>query len=150
MDAKNLSIIVVVAALIAVAIGARAKAAPGPTDLVLIKADSAHSVAYGSSLTYTISVRNTGANDASGVVVTDTLPSEVDYVSATSSLGTCSRIGDAVTCDLGRVNAGVTATATILVTAEEDGAATTTATVVSPEDTDGTNNADTETTLISR
>lgn len=151
MDTKNLSIVVGVAALFAAAIGSTgASAAVGPTDLVLTKADSADPVVTGNSLTYTITVQNTGANDASGVVVADTLPSEVDYVSATSSLGTCAQAGKTVTCTLGQVNAGVTATATVVITAKKDGTASNTATVTSVDDTNGANNADTETTVITK
>ena len=151
MDAKNLSIVVLAAALVVAALGLRgAGAAPGPTDLVLSKSGSAEFVADQGALIYTISVRNTGDNDASGVVVTDTLPSNVAFVSATSSLGSCSHAGDTVTCDLGRVDAGASARATIFVRAEKAGTATTTATVESPDDTDDADNADSVTTRIGR
>lgn len=151
MNTRNLSLAVAVLALLTGAVGATgASAAVGPTDLVLTKADSADPVVSGGSLTYTITVRNTGANDASGVVVTDTLPSELDFVSATSSLGACSQAGKTVTCNLGQVNAGVTATATIAVTAKKDGTISNTATVASADDTNGANNTDTETTVISK
>lgn len=127
-----------------------AGAAVGPTDLVLTKSDSADPVVSGSNFTYTIQVRNQGANDASAVVVTDTLPSQVDYVSSATTAGSCSRTGNTVTCNLGQVNAGVTVTATIVVKARKDGTASNTASVTSVDDTTPANNQDTETTVITK
>jgi uncharacterized repeat protein (TIGR01451 family) len=151
MDAKNLSIVVVAAALAVAALGLRGDGtAPGPTDLVLAKSGSAEFVANQGALIYTISVRNAGDNDASGVVVTDRLPPNVAYVSATSTLGSCSQAADTVTCDLGRMDAGASARATIFVRAEKAGTATTTATVESPDDTDEADNADSVTTHVGR
>jgi len=151
MNTKTLSIVVGVAALFAAAIGSTGASAAPPADLALTKTDSADPVVSGNSFTYTITVANGGPNNALGVVVTDTLPAEVDFVSATSSLGTgCDQKGKTVTCTLGQVNAGVTATVTIAVTAKKDGTVSNTATVASPDDTNGANNTDTETTVISK
>lgn len=126
-----------------------ATAAPGPTDLSLTKADSADPVTEDSDFTYTIRVTNPGPNDATDVVVTDTLPSQVDFRSATASSGTCNRQGSVVTCNLGQVNAGVTATVTIVVRAKDAGTASNTATVTtSVVDANTANNSDTETTVI--
>jgi uncharacterized repeat protein (TIGR01451 family) len=130
----------------------RASAAVGATDLSLTKSDSADPVAVGDNFTYTIQVRNpaTTGFDASNVVVTDTLPSQVDFVSATPSSGTCTKTGNTVTCNLGTVLTNTTATVTIVVKAKKAGTASNTATVTSPEDTSATNNADTETTVINK
>src|SRR5574339_270668 len=70
-----------------------ASAAPGPTDLSITKTDSPDPV------------------------VTDNLPAskDVDFVSATSTAGTCKRTGDTVTCELGTVTAGSNQTVTIVV-----------------------------------
>ena len=126
-----------------------ASALVGDTDLSLTKSDSADPVTKDSDFTYTIRVTNPGPNDASAVKVTDTLPSQVDYKSATPSSGTCSRAGSVVTCELGQVNSGVAATVTIVVTAKRSGTASNTATVTTTVmDANTANNADTETTLI--
>jgi uncharacterized repeat protein (TIGR01451 family) len=128
-----------------------ASAAPGPTDLSVTKNDSADPVVKGSQFTYTIQVRNLGAGgtaDATNVTVVDTLPSQVDFVSATPSGGTCQHAAGAVTCNLGQVNAGITATVTIAVKAKRQGTASNLVTVTSPEDTNPANNQDTETTSI--
>src|SRR4051794_11785439 len=103
-------------------------AAVGPAHLSLTQSDSPPPGAVGGMLTYTIQVTNpnpSGGNDASNVVVTDSLPSQVDFVSATG--GTCQRSGSKVTCDLGQVNAATTATVTIVVKPKKAGALSNTA-----------------------
>ncbi len=52
-------------------------------------------------LTYTIVVTNDGPGVATDVVVTDTLPGGVVPVSAVPSVGSCTRAGAIVTCELG-------------------------------------------------
>src|SRR5882757_3460503 len=81
-----------------------ASAAVGSTDLSLTKADTADPVTVGDTFGYVLTVKNTGLNDAGDVITTDTLPSLVSYVSATTSSGTCEKSGSKVTCDLGQVN----------------------------------------------
>jgi uncharacterized repeat protein (TIGR01451 family) len=143
-------------ALVAILIGSPggASAAPGPTDLALTKSDSPDPVAEKGTLTYTVTVQNLGGGgtaDATGVVVTDTLPGQIDFVSATSPNGTCLRSGSTVTCDLGTVNAGAAATATIVVKARKSGTLSNTATVTTTvADTNAANNQDTETTVVSK
>jgi uncharacterized repeat protein (TIGR01451 family) len=128
-----------------------ASAASGPTDLALTKSDSPDPVAEGGRLTYTIQVKNQGTGDATGVVVTDPLSaSDVDFVSATATSGTCEEKAKTVTCTLGTVNAGTTATVTILVEPKKTGTISNTATVVSPQDSTPTNNQDTETTVVNQ
>jgi uncharacterized repeat protein (TIGR01451 family) len=68
-----------------------------------------------SKLTYTATVVNAGAVDATGVSVTDTLPAGEKYKSATASQGSCSVLAQKVTCNLGQVGAATTATVTIVV-----------------------------------
>ena len=117
-------------------------------DLVLTKSDSPDPVTRGSNLTYTIQVQNNAAA-ATGVVVTDTLPARVDFVSATSTQGTCTQAGGVVTCDIGAMAAGTTATVTIVVRTKQTGTISNTAVVAStPPDTNAANNSDTETTTV--
>jgi uncharacterized repeat protein (TIGR01451 family) len=68
-----------------------------------------------SNLTYTATVSNAGATDATGVTVTDTLPKGEKFKSATASQGSCSTSSSTVTCTLGQVGAAVTPTITIVV-----------------------------------
>jgi uncharacterized repeat protein (TIGR01451 family) len=125
-----------------------AGAAPGDTDLALTKTDSPDPVAAGNNLTYTIRVQNPGTLPATEVQVTDNLPSGVDFVSATG--GSCERTGNTVTCGLGQVNAGTTATVTIVVKTKKDGTLSNTASVTSPEDIVLANNSATATTTVTK
>jgi len=72
-------------------------------DLVITKADTPDPVLAGTPLSYTVRVDNNGPSDASDVVVTDTLPSGVTFVS-TSGCG--EDPGGVPTCSLGTIAAG--------------------------------------------
>jgi uncharacterized repeat protein (TIGR01451 family) len=139
-------------ALLLVVVGAvitgGAGATPGDTDLALTKTDSPDPVTAGDNLTYTIKVQNPGTLPATEVTVTDDLPSAVDFVSATG--GVCQRTADKVTCDLGQVDAAMTATVTIVVKTTKAGTLSNTANVTSPEDIVLTNNSATATTTVSK
>jgi uncharacterized repeat protein (TIGR01451 family) len=139
---------VLVSVLLATSGGAAA--AVGPTDLSLTKSDSPDPVVQGSNLTYTIKVENLGANDASAVSVADTLPSQVDYVSSSTTAGSCQHTGNTVTCDLGQINAGTSVTVTIVVKAKKSGSISNTASLTFADDTNAANNQDTEATTVSK
>jgi uncharacterized repeat protein (TIGR01451 family) len=127
-----------------------ASAAVGDTDLSMTKADTADPVTVGDTFGYVLTVKNEGANDAADVITTDTLPSLVSYVSSTPSAGTCEKSGSKVTCDLGQVNAGASASVTITVKAAKNGTASNTGSLTSANDTNAANNLDTETTVINK
>ena len=57
---------------------------------------------------YALGVTNNGPSPATLVTVTDTLPSNVSFVSATLSQGSCNATGQTVTCNLGTVAASQT------------------------------------------
>jgi uncharacterized repeat protein (TIGR01451 family) len=136
------------AALLVLMASRGASAAPGPTDLSLTKNDSADPVVRGSNFSYTIQVLNPGPNDAENVILVDPLPSQVDFVSATASGGTCQQAAGTVTCNLGTLLPG-TRSVTITVKADKAGTATNVATVSTTSgDPIATNNSDTETTVI--
>ena len=118
-------------------------------DLAVTKTDLADPVLAGDDVTYAITVTNLGPSQASGVVVTDTLPGSVTFVSATPSLGSCSQAAGVVTCPLGVVPFPGTATVTIVVTTTIDGPITDTATVsaTTPDPVPG-NDSDNETTTV--
>jgi uncharacterized repeat protein (TIGR01451 family) len=87
-------------------------------------------VIAGNTLSYTITVTNSGPNAATGVSVTDTLPSGAGFVSVTPSQGTCSGTST-VTCNLGTISNLATATVTLAVTATAGGTLSNTASVAS-------------------
>jgi uncharacterized repeat protein (TIGR01451 family) len=75
-------------------------------------------VPLGRPLTYTLTITNYGPSDATGVVVTDTLPAGVRFVSATPSQGLgCLLGGDRIiVCALNDLALGASATITFVVT----------------------------------
>ena len=85
-----------------------------PTDLSVTKADSPDPVNAGHSLTYLVNVTNHGPLSTT-VTLTDMLPPEVTFVSATPSQGNCNEAGGTVTCDLGSMASGGSATVTVVV-----------------------------------
>ena len=79
--------------------------------------DSPDPVTVGSAVTYLMTVTNLGPSEATGVVLTDTLPANVTFGAATPSQGAaCTRINTIVTCNLGAIGSGANATVTIEVT----------------------------------
>ncbi|UCB43246.1 MAG: DUF11 domain-containing protein, partial [Dehalococcoidales bacterium] len=120
-------------------------------DLAITKADSPDPVTAGEDLTYTVTVTNNGPDRAYGVVVTDTLPAGVTYVSAAGSQGTASYVSGVVTWELGILSRGASATLTIIVTVDVEtrGTLTNTAEVSSMDtDTNLGNNTVTEDTTV--
>ncbi|WP_417749945.1 SdrD B-like domain-containing protein [Rosistilla oblonga] len=89
-------------------------------DLSITKADSPDPVVAGDTLTYTLTVLNNGAADATGVTVVDTLPANVQIDSITTSQGTSSTNGNIVTVDLGDIANGGNATIVIAVIVDPD------------------------------
>ena len=85
-------------------------------DLSITKTASTDTIRVGQDLTYTLAVSNTGPSDATDVLVTDTLPATLDYVSATASQGTCTEDEGVVTCELGTIVDGGSATVSLVVT----------------------------------
>lgn len=137
-------------ALIVGLLGGAASAAVGSTDLSMTKTDTADPVTVGDTFAYVLTVKNEGSNDAGDVITTDTLPSKISYVSTTPSAGTCSKSGSKITCDLGQVDMGASASVTITVKATDDGTISNTASLTSADDTNAANNLDTETTVINK
>jgi len=101
-------------------------------DLVLTKTASPSLIVVGQSLTYKIEVRNNGPDAATGVVVTDVLPEGLEFISASASQGTCEGTST-VTCELGRINSGGSATVTVVVRPVKTGAITNSANVEASE-----------------
>ncbi|HEX7173950.1 MAG TPA: SBBP repeat-containing protein, partial [Pyrinomonadaceae bacterium] len=83
-------------------------------ELAVAMTDSPDPVAFGSNLTYILTVSNNGELSAAGVTLTDTLPAGATFVSATPGQGSCSGT-TTVTCNLGTLNGGAATTVAIVV-----------------------------------
>lgn len=104
-------------------------------DLALAKTDSPDPVAENSELTYTLTVTNTtnagnGTDNATGVTITDQLPTSVTFVSASSG---CSNSGGTVTCQVGALDEGSSAQREIVVRPRQPGQIVNTASVSASE-----------------
>ncbi|WP_460841362.1 DUF7507 domain-containing protein [Nocardioides marmoraquaticus] len=82
-------------------------------DIVVTKTADATSRAPGQPITYTITATNAGPSQATGVVVTDTVPSGVIGVTASSSRGSCEVTGSDVSCRAESLPAGASTTVTV-------------------------------------
>jgi len=121
----------------------------GDLDISVTKTASPDPVSVGNNLTYTVVVTNNGPETGTGVTLTDTLPSSVTYVSASSTKGTPTKSGNTVTCSIGTLSSGASATVTIVVTPTTAGTITNTASVTCNEtDTNSSNNIATESTTV--
>ncbi len=123
------------------------------TDLSLVKSDDVDPVAPSATLSYTLAVTNSGPADAQNLVITDTLPAGVAYVSGSVNVpgGSCSESAGTVTCTLSSLAVTAAATATIETTAPaSEGSINNTASVSADQiDTATGNNSDTEDTEVS-
>ncbi len=119
-------------------------------DLSIAKTDAPDPVGVGSNLTYTLTVTNNGPSGATGVSVVDSLPAGVTFQSATPSQGTCSGT-TTITCNLGSLANGGTATVQIVVTPTVGGAITNSASVGANEaDPNTANNAASAVTVVNQ
>ncbi|MHC4457696.1 MAG: CFI-box-CTERM domain-containing protein [Planctomycetota bacterium] len=118
-------------------------------DLAVEMTDSPDPVIAGNNLTYIINVFNYGPDDATGVIVTDTLSAGVSFVLATSTQGACSDSSGTVTCNLGDISNGATASITIVVTPNTAGVIANNVSVTGNEsDPNNTNDSTAATTNV--
>ena len=125
-----------------------AESAAIAADLSITKSVSPDPVTVGNDITYTITVTNNGPDAAADVVVTDTLPSGVIFVSSSPSQGVCAGT-NTVTCSLGTMLTGASEAIEIVVKTAATGQLANIASVSSnlPEP-DVTNNSATATTTV--
>lgn len=126
-------------------------------DIAIVKTAPA-SAAAGSNLTYSIAVTNNGPSNSGTVTMNDILPPNMTFVSESQPSGpvfTCTNPPaggtGTVSCSIASLNAGVTATFTIVVqiaNAAPVGPSSNTATVTSANDPNAGNNSSTAVTTI--
>jgi uncharacterized repeat protein (TIGR01451 family) len=112
-------------------------------DLVVNNTDTGYDpVAAGGVVQYTVRIDNNGSTAATGVTLSDTLPSGVDFVSSSSTQGSCSApAGGVVSCAIGDLASLGSATVELRLRTRAAGLITNTATANSTEpDTDSSNN----------
>jgi uncharacterized repeat protein (TIGR01451 family) len=108
-----------------------------PADLSITNSGAPNPVVSGQRLTYTITATNNGGQTATGVTVSDPLPADAHFNSVSTTQGSCTRSTSTtpktqdgtVTCSVGSLTAGNSATITIVVTPTTPGTLTNTATV---------------------
>ncbi|MFL6281720.1 MAG: PA domain-containing protein [Pyrinomonadaceae bacterium] len=123
-------------------------------DLSIQKTAAPNPIFVSQNVTYTLVAKNNSTvSGATGVVITDSLPASMKFVSATTSQGSLITppVGSSgiVTANVGSLATGATATVTVTVTASAAGAITNTATVTGNEsDPVAANNTDSATTTV--
>jgi uncharacterized repeat protein (TIGR01451 family) len=126
---------------------------PQPVDLAVSASASPNPIANNGNLVYTVKVENHKAQNsgnAQNVVLTYPLPSGVSFIPATG--GICSEANGTVSCNLGDIDRGSSATATVAVKVGRAGklTGTFTATANEPQKPAGDNQATVETTVIGK
>jgi uncharacterized repeat protein (TIGR01451 family) len=122
---------------------------PAQADVALAKSDSQDPVGAGHLLVYTLHVTNLGPGAAPAVTVTDPLPRGLGFVSAAPDV--CSAAAGTVTCALGSLAAGASASVdvTVAVGPGVRGTVTNAASVTGgAPDPVAANDADSEDTLV--
>jgi uncharacterized repeat protein (TIGR01451 family) len=123
-------------------------------DLSVTNTDAPDPVAVRANLAYTVTVQNNGPAAAQAVTLTDPLPVDAAFVSASATQGVCSRAGKGtsdglLTCALGTIDAFRSATVTIVVRPSRAGTLTNTVDVRSGSpDPNPANNTATATTTV--
>ena len=107
---------------------------PAQADLSLAKTVDKPGVKVGESVSFSITVRNDGPSNATGVKVADSLPTGLTFQSATTSVGTFDNTTGVWT--VGALNTGATATLTIVATVSVKGTFTNVAQVSAADQSD--------------
>lgn len=119
-------------------------------DLAIAKTVSRNPVMVANNFSFVLTATNNGPSPATGVVVTDSLPAGINFVSATTSQGSCSNNAGVVTCNVGNLAVRASATIMLTVSATAAGSITNTASVKANEpDSISANNQASATVTVS-
>jgi uncharacterized repeat protein (TIGR01451 family) len=118
------------------------------SDVAVTLSASPGPIMVGGNLTYTFVVTNRGPSGAESVALMDDLPQGVGYVSASSSQGSCIYSNGTVTCELGSLAVGPTATVSIVVAPQAPGVVTNQATVICAAELNPSNNVALAQTMV--
>ena len=123
---------------------------PGTADLSITKTDSADPVVFAERFTYTLTARNLGPAAASNVVIRDTLPAGLGFVSAAGAGLACTGGASIVCTATAPLTAGQQLSVLVTVEAGSAAASITNSTSVSTSTTDPvvTNNSAQQTTRV--
>jgi uncharacterized repeat protein (TIGR01451 family) len=111
-------------------------------DLTVTQSITPNPPVTGAPITYTITITNNGPDTAPNLILLDTLPEGVDYISATPDQGNCELVAHtAVSCVLNDLENNYQATVEIVVSSSTTGVINNTASAGSKAaDTDTTDN----------
>jgi uncharacterized repeat protein (TIGR01451 family) len=93
-------------------------------DVALSMAAVPNPMTVGDTLRFAVVVTNTGPDAATGLVLSNTLPDNVQFVAATASHGTCSNSGNLVVCELGLLGGSTAITINVDVLTQVTGSVT--------------------------
>ena len=126
----------------------RRLSASGCPDLSITKSGSPAEARVGDTVTYTLTATSSGGL-STGVSIADTLPTGMTFLSASNSAGACEASGQTVSCPVGNLASGATATVTIQARADASGTMVNTATVGGGQvESDTANNTASATTTV--
>ena len=114
------------------------------SDIAVSLSDSSDPIYAGNNLTYTITVTNNGPSDASNIKVEDTLPTGVNFVSASAG---CNESAGVVTCNIANLAIGSSSKVDVVIKPTTPGTITNKASVSADEfdDTEANNSASEDT-----
>ena len=119
--------------------------APPKADLSVTLTDNVDPVVQGDAVEYRVRVDNAGPNTATGVTVATTVPADATVAAASG----CSQAAAVVTCAVGDLASGTSATRVLTVTHGSTGAKTVTSVVDSPvADPDASDDSASQTTTV--
>ena len=123
---------------------------PSNAEVGVTKTDLEDPIDLGENINYNVVVVNNGPETAKSVIVTDTLPENVDFVSAVPDNGSsCSHDSGTITCHLGDLADQAMVTIPIVVTPTTGGTFTNNVSVAGNiTDSDSNNNSDSEETTV--